>query len=122
MAPKTVTNLLLDLQVILRQAVRWRLIRSNPVSEAERPRVEQPEMQVLTEAEIAALGAAYEELEREAPESQKAWWKLAASARSASSRSERRAANRASRLARASSFCASAACLRRTALVLRETS
>jgi integrase len=77
LAPKTVANLLLDLQVILKQAVRWRLMRSNPVSGAERPRLDQPEMQVLTEAEIAALGAAYEELEREAPDSQKAWWRLA---------------------------------------------
>jgi hypothetical protein len=32
LAPKTVTNLLLDLQVILKQAVRWRLMRSNPGS------------------------------------------------------------------------------------------
>jgi integrase len=76
-APKTVTNLLLNLQVILVEAVRWRLMRSNPVSGAERPRAEQPEMQVLTEAEIAALGATYEELDREAPESQKEWWRLA---------------------------------------------
>lgn len=77
LAPKTVTNLLLDLQVILKQAVRWRLMRANPVAGAERPRVERPEMQVLTEAEIAALGAAYAELEREASERELPWWRLA---------------------------------------------
>jgi integrase len=77
LAPKTVSNLVIDLGVILKQAVRWRLMRSNPVSDAERPRVEQPEMQVLTEAEIAALGAAYKQLEREAPATNKAWWRLA---------------------------------------------
>ncbi len=36
LAPKTVANLLLDPQLILQQAVRWRLMSSNPVSGAER--------------------------------------------------------------------------------------
>ena len=50
LAPKTVWNLLVDLDVVLKQAVRWRLMRSNPVRDAERPRVETPETQVLTQA------------------------------------------------------------------------
>jgi integrase len=77
LSPKTVSNLVIDLGVILKQAVRWRLMRSNPVRDAERPRIEPPEMQVLTEAEIAALAAAYAELERDAPEGERAWWALA---------------------------------------------
>lgn len=77
LAPKTVANLAIDLGVILKQAVRWRLMRSNPVRDAERPRLEPPEMHVLTEAEIAALDAGYAELERDAAESERAWWALA---------------------------------------------
>jgi integrase len=77
LAPKTVSNLLIDLGVMLKQAVRWRLIRSNPSREIERPRVEQPEMNVLTEAEIAALAAAYAELLHDSDDRERAWWQLA---------------------------------------------
>jgi integrase len=76
-APKTVTNHLLCLQVILKVAVRWRLISRNPVSDCERPRVEQPELHVLSEVEIARLGTAYRELEAEAEDEQKVWWRIA---------------------------------------------
>ena len=76
LAPKTVTNQLLVLQVMLKRAVRWRLIARNPVLDCERPRVEQPEMNVLTEAEIARLWSAYGELEAEADEDVKRWWRL----------------------------------------------
>jgi hypothetical protein len=47
LAPKTVTNQLLVLQGMFKVAVRWRLMRRNPVLDAERPRVEQAEMNVL---------------------------------------------------------------------------
>jgi integrase len=77
LSPKTVSNLVIDLGVILKQAVRWRLMRSNPVRDAERPRQEPPEMQVLTESEIAALAATYAELERDATDSERVWWALA---------------------------------------------
>ncbi len=77
LSPKTVTNLLLDLQVVLKTAIRWRLMRTNPVTGANRPKVEQPEMNVLTENEIAALAAAYTELERRATGAEQAWWRLA---------------------------------------------
>ena len=77
LAPKTVSNHVLTLSVMCKQAVRWRLLPRNPVLEATRPRVEQPEMQVLTEAEIARLWTAYGELEREAGESEQPWWRLA---------------------------------------------
>ena len=76
-APKTVQNQLLCLQVVLKRAVRWRLISRNPVSDCERPRVEQPELNVLSEVEIARLASAYRELEADADEDAKVWWQLA---------------------------------------------
>ncbi len=79
LAPKTVTNHLLVLQVMLKCALRWRLIHRNPVSDAERPRVEQAEMQVLSEVQIARLWTAYGELEQNAPEREQLWWRLARS-------------------------------------------
>ena len=77
LAPKTVTNHLLVLQVVLKRAVRWRLIGRNPALDCERPRVEQAEMNVLTETEIARLWTAYRELEAEADEAERRWWRLA---------------------------------------------
>jgi integrase len=76
-APKTVTNHLLVLQVILKRAVRWRIISRNPVSDCERPRVEQPELHVLSEVEIARLLTAYRELEAGAEDELKVWWQIA---------------------------------------------
>jgi integrase len=76
-SPKTVTNQLLCLQVILKRAVRWRLISRNPVSDCDRPRVEQPELYVLSEVEIARLLTAYREVEAEAAEEAKVWWRIA---------------------------------------------
>jgi integrase len=77
LAAKTVHNHLLVLQVMLKTAIRWRLIQTNPVSDAERPRVHQAEMNVLTESEIARLWTAYEELECAAETSEQHWWQLA---------------------------------------------
>jgi integrase len=76
-APKTVVNHLLCLQVMLKRAVRWRLIERNPVTDCERPRVEQAEMNVLSEVEIARLWSAYSELEAEAEPEERVWWRLA---------------------------------------------
>jgi integrase len=77
LSPKTVTNQLLCLQVILKRAVRWRLISRNPVSDCDRPRVEQPDLQILSEVEIARLLTAYRELEAEADAEKKVWWRIA---------------------------------------------
>jgi integrase len=77
LSPKTVTNQLLCLQVVLKRAVRWRLISRNPVSDCDRPRVEQPELHVLSEVEIARLLTAYRELEAEAKAETKMWWQIA---------------------------------------------
>jgi integrase len=76
-APKTVVNHLLCLQVMLKRAVRWRLMERNPVLDCERPRVEQAEMNVLSEVEIARLWSAYGELESEAEPEEQLWWCLA---------------------------------------------
>jgi integrase len=77
LAPKTVNNHLLTLSVMLKQAVRWKLIHRNPLVDAERPRLEDPDMQVLTESEVSRLWAAYNQLEHEAPENERRWWRLA---------------------------------------------
>jgi integrase len=62
---------------MFRVAKRWRLISANPLDEVEPPRVEQQEMNVLTEAEIARLVNAYLELAREADPDERPWWTLA---------------------------------------------
>ncbi|MCP9486312.1 MAG: hypothetical protein MSC30_10655 [Gaiellaceae bacterium MAG52_C11] len=77
LSPKTIQNHLLLLNVMFRRAIVWRLIRTNPVASIDRPRMEQPEMSVLSEAEIARLSVAYEELVGEAAEGERAWWLLA---------------------------------------------
>jgi integrase len=77
LAPKTVSNQLLVLQVMLKRAVRWRLIQRNPVLDCERPRVEQAEMNILSEVEIARLWTAYGELEAKCSPAEQAWWRLA---------------------------------------------
>lgn len=77
LSPKTVNNHLLTLRVMLKQAVRWRLLRSNPVVDADHPRLEEPDMRVLTEEEIAGLWRAYGELEAGADEGRRSWWRLA---------------------------------------------
>lgn len=79
LSPKTIQNHLLLLNVMLRRAIVWRLIRTNPIASIDRPRMVQPEMSVLTETEIARLGVAYDELAREAAEGEQAWWLLAKS-------------------------------------------
>jgi integrase len=75
--PKTVSNQIVLLQLMLKRAVRWRLMHSNPVEGCERPRDEQSEMNVLTEAEIAFLWSAYGSLEREATDEERVWWRIA---------------------------------------------
>jgi len=77
LSPKTVTNQLLVLQLVCKRAVRLRLMTRNPVTDVERPRVEEPEMSVLSEVEIARLWTAYGELEGEATGTEATWWALA---------------------------------------------
>jgi integrase len=77
LSPKTIQNHVLLLNVMLRRAVVWRLIRTNPISSIDRPRLAQPEMSVLNEAEIARLTTAYDELAAEASEAEHPWCQLA---------------------------------------------
>src|SRR5947209_12258379 len=78
LSAKTITNQLLLLQVMLKTAIRWRLIRHNPVSEIERPRIDQPEPQILNPAEIAALATAYREHQTRATDPvEREWWRIA---------------------------------------------
>ena len=77
LSTKTIQNQLLLLNVMLRRAVVWRLMRSNPISSIDRPSLAQPEMSVLTETEIARLTNAYDELIAEASEAERQWCWLA---------------------------------------------
>jgi integrase len=78
LSPKTVTNHLLVLQVMLKRAVRWRLIQRNPCHDVERPRAQHTELNVLTETEIARLHTAYIQLAQDAAnEDERVWWTLA---------------------------------------------
>lgn len=77
LSAKTITNHLLLLQVMLKRAVRWRLIQRNPVLDVDRPRVRQPELAILTAAEIGRLWTAYQQLQAEADDEQRVWWQLA---------------------------------------------
>ena len=78
LSAKTVTNHLLLLQVMFKQAVRWRLIRHSPVADTTRPRLRPPQITILTADEIATLSHTYQRLEADAasPE-QAAWWRTA---------------------------------------------
>lgn len=62
---------------MLKRAVRWRVIQRNPVQDADRPRVNQPELNILTAAEIGRLWTAYHELEQSAASDEQQWWRLA---------------------------------------------
>jgi integrase len=78
LSPKTVTNHLLLLQVMLRQAVRWRLIKTNPITDAQRPRIHQPDTQILTPTQIQDLDQAYHALRAAASDPLDAeWWRIA---------------------------------------------
>jgi integrase len=62
---------------MFKAARRWRLVARSPLDEVEAPRPRQPELAVLSEAEIARVLAAYREAEAEAEEPEREWWALA---------------------------------------------
>ena len=77
-AKTTTTNHLLLLQVMLKHAVRWRLIRHSPIPDTTRPRAHPAEISILTTEEIRDLAAAYRRLETGAESAEQAeWWRLA---------------------------------------------
>lgn len=55
LTPKTVRTHLALLRVMFKVARRWTLIHAKPVEDAEMPRVDIPEMSILSESEIAGL-------------------------------------------------------------------
>ena len=77
LSPKTIGNHLSTLSKMFEVAIRWRLVANNPVAMVDRPRVEQGDTPVLTNAEIARLLTAYRELEADAEASERPWWSVA---------------------------------------------
>jgi len=77
LSAKTISNHITTLNVLMKRAAAWKLIPQNPVSLAERPRLEQPEMRILSEADIALLRAAYLDLAKETDAEAQRWWQLA---------------------------------------------
>jgi integrase len=53
--PKTVKNHLLLLKTVLRHAIRWGYLASNPAAEVKPPRVEREEMKILTPQQVVHL-------------------------------------------------------------------
>ena len=76
LSAKTIRNHLAILGVVLKRARVWRLMRTNPLEHIERPRIDEPEMNVLTQDEIADLWRAYDELTAAAPDEERPWWQL----------------------------------------------
>jgi integrase len=72
LSAKTIVNTLGLLRVMFRTARRWKLVAHNPMEEIDPPRVASGEMNVLTEAEVPRLIAAYRQLEADPPEKTKA--------------------------------------------------
>jgi integrase len=78
LAPKTITNHLRLLGVLFKVALRWNLVDRDPTAGVEAPKPGHVEMQVLSEAEIARLLAAYRELAEATDEDERTWWRLTA--------------------------------------------
>jgi len=68
LSAKTRANHVSTLSRVFGLALRWTLIRSNPVDAIEKPRFEAPDTVVLDEVEIGRLLTAYRELEEDDPE------------------------------------------------------
>ena len=61
LSPKTVLNVMMVLKEMFKHAVQWGYLDANPAQYAERPRGDEPEMQILTPPEIGRLLDAAEE-------------------------------------------------------------
>ena len=79
LSAKTIHNHLLLLNQMLKRALIWRLIRTNPADGIDRPRLQHTEMNILTDTEIARLLAAYDQLAVTANDDEREWWQLAKS-------------------------------------------
>ncbi len=76
LSTKTVRNHLATLGLVFATAKRWKRIRENPVEFVDGPRLDEPETSILSEAEVAALLAAFKELAFAATPEQAAWFDL----------------------------------------------
>ena len=76
LSSKTIRNHLIVLGVVLKRAMVWGLIQTNPMAVIEKPRVEQKEMGVLSESEIARLLRALTSRYENAGDDDRAWWLL----------------------------------------------
>ena len=77
LAPKTIRNHLALLHVMFKVAQRWRMVHTNPLAEVEPPSVPRPDTVILSDADVAALLAAYSAAEADPPkDTDAAWWAL----------------------------------------------
>jgi integrase len=76
LGPKTIANHLATLHEVWKVAKRWRRVRSNPLEEVERPRLNGPVTVILSEDEVSALFAAFKLLAFEGTPEESVWWDL----------------------------------------------
>jgi integrase len=74
LSPKTIGNHLATLHEVWKVAKRWQRVRSNPLEEVDRPRLDDPETVILDEDEVAQLLEAFKLLAFSATPGQAAWW------------------------------------------------
>jgi integrase len=77
LSPKTITNHLATLHEVWKVAKRWQRVRSNPLEEVDRPRLDEPETVILDEDEVAPLLEAFKLLAFSATPEEAAWWDTA---------------------------------------------
>jgi integrase len=78
LSPKTVRNHLALLGQVFKMARRWRWVTENPLELVDKPPLEEHETETLDPRTIAALLAAYRELEAEAVDDETRYWFAAA--------------------------------------------
>ena len=77
LSPKTVRNHLVLLGLMFRTARRWRWVSENPLELVDAPSLPDAETETLQPVEVAALIAAYRELEGDADDSERFWLEAA---------------------------------------------
>ena len=77
LSPKTIRNHIAVLGVVLKRGRVWRLMKTNPLEYIEKPRIDEPELNLLTQDEIADLWQTYDQLIADASEEERPWWQLA---------------------------------------------
>jgi hypothetical protein len=77
LSPKSINNTLRLLNVILKRAVRERIIRVNPLDSVDRPLENQADMEILRGEEIERLNRVYRQRIRRTISTERSWWQLA---------------------------------------------